>query len=529
VGSYLGDGFDNRDITGVGFQPEYVIVHAINGARAIQKTNASGPTTDSSLRFTTGAALVNLIQSLSPGTCSNCFQVGSGGDVNTGGNTYLWVAFARSTRTNYRSIGTAANYSLNTVTATNGSAVVTGDTTAWKSANRGRGDRINIAGVDYTVRSVDSETQLTLTSSYLGPSGPGKAYTIARQFTTLAAWEDCIDGPPGVACPFFPVTSANLVTDNRREVGIAYKDSAFVLTANVSIAGSTTDATHTITLTADGGNRHHGTPGAGVLVDCQDFPGGIRIETSNVTLEWMELVRCRGTTNHGVVAVGSTSTSVTGALVQYLLIHNFTDGINDVSGIRLRGNGGKSVTVRNSMIWEGDDYGIEGDELTDTLTIENCSVDGTPGWGINTQQSVLVIRNTIVTGSATADFAVDPGGSMSGSNNSSTDGSAALYFSNPQTGVTAASVFVAPNVDLHLKSGANVAVDTALNLSASFLLDIDGGSRALVASWDRGADEREVTTAVELVSFAARGVDRAVELSWETGSELPNLGFTALA
>jgi hypothetical protein len=208
-----------------------------------------------------------------------------------------------------------------------------------------------------------------------------------------------------------------------------------------------------------------------------------------------------------------------------VLVHNFTDGINDVSGIRLRGNGGKSVTVRNSMIWEGDDYGIEGDELTDTLTIENCSVDGTPGWGINTQQSVLVIRNTIVTGSATADFAVDPGGSMSGSNNSSTDGSAALYFSNPQTGVTAASVFVAPNVDLHLKSGANVAVDTALNLSASFLLDIDGGSRALVTNWDRGADEREVTTAVELVSFAARGEDRAVKLSWETGSELLNLGF----
>jgi hypothetical protein len=185
VGSYPGDGFDNRDITGVGFQPEYVIVHAINGARAIQKTNASGPTTESSWRFTSGAALVNLIQSLNPATCSNCFQVGSGGDVNTVGNTHLWAAFARSTRTNYRSIGTAANYSLNTVTATNGSAVVTGDTTAWKSANRGRGDRINIAGADYTVRSVDSETQLTLTSSYLGPTGPCSSITSPTASTTF--------------------------------------------------------------------------------------------------------------------------------------------------------------------------------------------------------------------------------------------------------------------------------------------------------------------------------------------------------
>ena len=32
-------------------------------------------------------------------------------------------------------------------------------------------------------------------------------------------------------------------------------------------------------------------------------------------------------------------------------------------------------------------------------------------------------------------------------------------------------------------------------------------------------------TAVELVSFTARGMDGAVELSWETGSEMNNLGF----
>ncbi len=32
-------------------------------------------------------------------------------------------------------------------------------------------------------------------------------------------------------------------------------------------------------------------------------------------------------------------------------------------------------------------------------------------------------------------------------------------------------------------------------------------------------------TAVELVSFTAVGLDGAVELSWETGSELDNLGF----
>ena len=34
-----------------------------------------------------------------------------------------------------------------------------------------------------------------------------------------------------------------------------------------------------------------------------------------------------------------------------------------------------------------------------------------------------------------------------------------------------------------------------------------------------------VATAVELMSFEARGRDGAVELSWETGSEVDNLGF----
>jgi hypothetical protein len=90
--------------------------------------------------------------------------------------------------------------------------------------------------------------------------------------------------------------------------------------------------------------------------------------------------------------------------------------------------------------------------------------------------------------------------------------------------VPAASVFVNPGVDLHLLSGANLAVDSAVDLSASFWNDIDQQSR-LGLTWDRGADERGAPTAVELISFAARGLDGAVELTWETATELQNLGF----
>ncbi|MGH9390258.1 MAG: hypothetical protein ACRD1Z_11640, partial [Vicinamibacteria bacterium] len=176
------------------------------------------------------------------------------------------------------------------------------------------------------------------------------------------------------------------------------------------------------------------------------------------------------------------------------------------------------------MLWDGDKYGIEGGAIGDTLVIENCSINNImgDGNGIHAINSAVTVYNTIVATTSNANYAVGASGSLSGSNNTSSDGTAPG--ANPQTGVTALSVFATPNVDLHLKSGPNVAVDAALDLSPSFFLDIDGGTRAGL-TWDRGADERDSTTAVELVSFEASGLDGSVELAWKTGSELENLGF----
>jgi hypothetical protein len=96
--------------------------------------------------------------------------------------------------THFGSIGTAADYTTGSVTANDGSNLVTGSGTAWLANNRGRGDRITIDGTNYSVISVDSDTQLTLTSAFTGTSGSGKAYTIARKFSNLQAWEDCVSG-----------------------------------------------------------------------------------------------------------------------------------------------------------------------------------------------------------------------------------------------------------------------------------------------------------------------------------------------
>ncbi len=83
-------------------------------------------------------------------------------------------------------------------------------------------------------------------------------------------------------------------------------------------------------------------------------------------------------------------------------------------------------------------------------------------------------------------------------------------------------VSTAAPIDLHLQA-TSYAIDKETALSSIFTDDIDNGTRT--APWDIGADELVAVTAVELSSFEARGWDSSVELSWETASELDNLGF----
>lgn len=79
-----------------------------------------------------------------------------------------------------------ANYSTGTVTTTSASAVVTGSGTSW-SANVDAGMLFRISGERvYVVKTVDSNTQITLTEPYQGSTGSGKAYTLKR-FESMTA------------------------------------------------------------------------------------------------------------------------------------------------------------------------------------------------------------------------------------------------------------------------------------------------------------------------------------------------------
>src|SRR3990172_1128821 len=487
VGSYVGDGVDDRNITGVGFQPEYVIVKVMNeNGDPMQRSSAMSG--DASMNFR-DALNPNRIQALQ----ADGFQVGTHANVNLGPGAcpgpsdcnYFYVAFA-ATQTNYRSIGTAADYNTGMVTVTPGSASVSGTGgTTWKASNRGGVDVIIIpcavppacaGGTPYTVAWVGSDTTLQLTQLYSGAGG-SQTYLIRRQYSTLGAWEDCVDGGP---CSFFGAgLTPSLVADDRREVGIAYKDSVFTLAADVIIDGSTTDATHTIRLTADGLNRHYGTAGMGVIVDAGGAPNELLVEDANLTVEGLAVPGGRepgGVFSPSAIRVLDTGT--TNILLQNLLIHDYYEpaGVSNLQGMRLSGTAGKTVTIRNTMIWDGDARGIQGDEAGDSLTIENCSIDdmrdtlaSRQGVWTDATPGVLV-SNTIATRSGT-DFQGGGNFSASSTNNTASDGTAPG--ANPQM-AAAASLFVTPGSDLHLKAGA-VALDSGVGLAPRFFNDIDGG------------------------------------------------------
>jgi len=81
-------------------------------------------------------------------------------------------------------------YTTGTVAVTNGSAVVTGTGTSWVTAGIKVGDKFGVGNTDpklisvwYTVQTVDSETQITLTATYTEASAIGQSYCIRRLFT----------------------------------------------------------------------------------------------------------------------------------------------------------------------------------------------------------------------------------------------------------------------------------------------------------------------------------------------------------
>jgi len=85
VGTYTGDGTDNRNITGIGFQPDFVQTMR-SGSSAVWRTNTIAG--DLTSWWDGSAPFANGIQSL----LADGFQVGSDMTVNLNANTYWYIA-----------------------------------------------------------------------------------------------------------------------------------------------------------------------------------------------------------------------------------------------------------------------------------------------------------------------------------------------------------------------------------------------------------------------------------------------------
>ena len=118
VGTYSGDATDDRDITGVGFQPEYAFVQRnATGYNALHHPASLGTSTDSTLFFDARGVFANYIQALQ----SDGFQVGQQANVNVSGATFVYAAWKRATLT---AVG---------MTASKASRSETGVTVTWRT------------------------------------------------------------------------------------------------------------------------------------------------------------------------------------------------------------------------------------------------------------------------------------------------------------------------------------------------------------------------------------------------------------
>ena len=410
---------------------------------------------------------------------------------------------------NFRSIGIQATPLANTGTASVGLGATTVDFSGVSlPANVGLGDELVFAGETLYVLWRVSSTQVTVQTP-AAMSHTNESYTIQRAFrgaTPIQDWETARQG--------------DLIAGNRREVGVAYNDGVF--TAGVVIGGSTTDSCHFMQLTAASGQRHAGTAGTGVVLD----GGGAMSQTVNLLddytrFEWFEVRNYKGATGH-VVDIRAQN-----VLVSQVIVHDFGDvAVPGIDGISIRSTVGTwSMTVCNSIVYDGGGNCIQGDNADDTVTVENVTVYGCKRGISEDAGSTVNVRNTIAMDNTTADFVVSVG---TQSNNLSSDGSAPGPVSLPPLSAVNQFVNITPgdevNWDLHLKVGAD-AIDVGTDLSAFFVGDIDDTVRPAGAGWDMGADELGAATAVELISFTALGEHGAVFLEWETGSEIQNLGF----
>ncbi len=305
TGSYTGTGVDNRNITGMGFEPEFVLIRNTSVADFFQaKTESTGASTDI---LVTGST--NSIQALQ----SDGFQVGTATAVNTSGNNYMYFGWGQKAApifvdtTSDTSDGTTT--SLTALRAAKGTDGLISLREAIAAANNSR-NGANIDNIEFVLAGTGAQT-ITLGSVLAVTDG------ISIDGTTQAGW---------VQGSFLPIVlDGNNLADNAIDLssgatgstirGLVVRD--FAADAIDVASGSTTIAGNWIgQFNSDGSDAGSGeaNSGAGVRVVSASAVtiGGSTAADRNVIAGNDTGVTARGTTSGLVISGNYFGTSITG-------------------------------------------------------------------------------------------------------------------------------------------------------------------------------------------------------------------------
>jgi hypothetical protein len=140
----------------------------------------------------------------------------------------------------------------------------------------------------------------------------------SRDFATIALWDASLP--------------ANFVTDGNSQVGQLYNDSEFVITADISLSGHTTDATHTMTITTAAGQSFQDNAGVRTNPLKYDVTKGVGIRrtaaygsimTMNSAIVYLTISKIqfsRSNASAGTQVINDANNLCTNALYKDLLI-----------------------------------------------------------------------------------------------------------------------------------------------------------------------------------------------------------------
>jgi hypothetical protein len=295
------------------------------------------------------------------------------------------------------------------------------------------------------------------------------SFTIERAFPTIQSWEDARQG--------------DLAGENRLEVGVLYNDSPFTSGLDSGgvcapegscppiavIEGSLTTRNHYMALEVADRARHDGTAGTGVLIQGgTDVGSGIRIEDAFTRVRGAELADFA---SGAAIEVGDARH----VLLEDLLIHDADLGI--------LGTEKADFVLRNSIVYSGSGAGVRLSAPSATALLENSTVVGMAGPGVDEDAGLLIARNTIAMGNAGSDFQIERGDQDHNlSSDSTASGEGSIVGGDPTEEFVA---LTSGAEDFNLQPEGS-AVGAGTVLFPSFERDMVGVPRPRQGPWDLG-------------------------------------------